>query len=100
MRTTLHELDHVRLRRAVGRWPAGTEGAVVNVVGDDPPVVTVDLLHLLPEAELTIPGAGLEATPEVAVEDLEVVESAAAIKRRSAYAAMIANPSEVRDTVT
>jgi len=69
------ELDVVRLRRPVGRWPAGTEGTVVSL-RPGWPTATVEFAERVPLAER----AGIDADElvvEVEVRDLELVWRAA-----------------------
>jgi hypothetical protein len=73
------ELDVVRLRRPVGRWPEGAEG---TVVGHRPgwPTATVEFAERVPLAER----AGIdpdELVVDVDVSDLELVWRAATKER-------------------
>jgi hypothetical protein len=61
------EIDVVRLTRPFGRWPAGSEGTVVNVV-TGAPVVTVEMPGI-EESEDDV----FDYLPEVPLEFLELV---------------------------
>jgi len=67
------ELATVRLRRAVGRWPAGTRGVIVNYrPGWD--AALVEFAEALPLPERAA-ADDAELVPWVDVEDLEPVEA-------------------------
>lgn len=75
------ELAEVRLRRPHGRWPAGARGVVVN---HRPgwSVATVDFSELVSRAEREAADF-FDLVPEVAVADLELVETAASSRAAS-----------------
>lgn len=74
MSRPINELDVVRLRRSIGRWPAGTEGAVVDAL-PGAPGVTVEFTELIPVPERAAI-APAELVLDVALEDLDLVSRA------------------------